>query len=84
MIYYVGAGQTKDEQFTVTLDDGHGAVGTVTQTVDVTIVGTNQAPIIGAAKLTGAVTDPGINFGPPATVAIVAGSSTQQASQAST
>ncbi len=43
-VQYLGAGETKVETFDVTVDDGHG--GTITQSVDVTITGTNDAPII--------------------------------------
>ena len=41
---YLAAGQTVTENFTVTINDGHG--GTVTQVVTVTITGTNDAPTI--------------------------------------
>ncbi len=40
----LGAGETRTETFTLTLNDGHG--GLTYQDVDVTIVGTNDAPII--------------------------------------
>ncbi len=41
---YLGAGETKVESFTVAVDDGNGGVST--QTVSVTITGTNDAPVI--------------------------------------
>src|SRR5207244_526406 len=47
-VEYLAAGQTKVETFTFTLSDGHG--GTVDRTVSVTITGTNDAPILDAAK----------------------------------
>jgi VCBS repeat-containing protein len=56
-VEYLAAGQTKVESFTISLDDQHG--GVVTRQIDVTVAGTNDAPVIGAADLTGAVTDPG-------------------------
>ncbi|QOL49120.1 cadherin domain-containing protein [Massilia litorea] len=43
-VEYLAAGETKVEQFTVTVDDGHG--GQVSRTVSVTITGTNDAPVI--------------------------------------
>ena len=42
-VEYLAAGQTKVESFTISLDDGHG--GVVTKQVDVTITGTNDAPV---------------------------------------
>ena len=54
-VEYLAAGQTKVESFTVSLDDGHG--GLVTKQVDVTVTGTNDAPILAAAAATGAVTE---------------------------
>ena len=44
---YLAVGQTATENFTVTVDDGHG--GTVDQIVTVTVTGTNDAPTITAA-----------------------------------
>ncbi|MBZ9886328.1 VCBS domain-containing protein, partial [Mesorhizobium sp. BR1-1-3] len=41
--------------FTITLDDGNG--GTVDRTVSVTITGTNDAPVVAATDVTGAVTE---------------------------
>ncbi|TPI52670.1 hypothetical protein FJ420_32355 [Mesorhizobium sp. B3-1-3] len=51
----LAAGQVVDETYTVTLDDQHG--GVVTRDVVITITGTNDAPVIGAATLVGAVTE---------------------------
>ena len=42
-VEYLAAGQTKVEQFTVTLNDGNG--GVVDRVIEVTITGTNDAPI---------------------------------------
>ena len=41
---YLAKNQTKVEQFTITLDDGNG--GTVDRTIEVTITGTNDAPVL--------------------------------------
>ncbi len=46
-VEYLAAGETKLETFTITLDDGHG--GTVSQTIEVTITGTNDAPVLTAS-----------------------------------
>ena len=54
-VEYLAAGQTKVETFTFTLDDQHG--GLITKQVDVTITGTNDAPVITAQDLIGAVTE---------------------------
>ena len=43
------AGQTKVESFTITLDDQHG--GVITEQIDVTITGTNDAPVVTAHDL---------------------------------
>ena len=43
----LAAGQTVNEQFTVTINDGHG--GTVSQLITVTVTGTNDAPVLNAA-----------------------------------
>ena len=54
----LAAGQTKVDTFTITVNDGHG--GTATQTISVTIVGTNEAPVIAinsGNSATGTVTD---------------------------
>ncbi len=50
-----GQDQTKVEHFTITLDDGNGS--TVDRTIDVTITGTNDAPVVAATDVTGAVTE---------------------------
>ena len=51
-----GGGETKVETFTLRrLDDGKG--GTVPRTVSVTITGTNDAPVVAATDVTGAVTE---------------------------
>ena len=54
-VEYLAAGQTKVESFTITLDDQHG--GLITKQIDVTITGTNDAPVITAQDLIGAVTE---------------------------
>src|SRR5438270_715631 len=41
-------GQTKVESFTITLDDQNG--GLITKQIDVTITGTNDAPVLNAAQ----------------------------------
>ena len=43
-VEYLGATETKVETFTITLDDGNG--GTIDRTIDVTITGTNDAPVV--------------------------------------
>ena len=43
-VQYLSAGETKEESFDITIDDGNGS--TDTKTVTVTITGTNDAPII--------------------------------------
>ena len=60
-IEYLAAGETKVESFTLTLNDGHG--GTVERTIDVTITGTNDAPVVATADVTGAVTEQGTPAG---------------------
>ncbi|MEI8720297.1 VCBS domain-containing protein [Mesorhizobium sp. ISC11] len=54
-VEYLAKDQTKVETFTITLDDGNG--GTVDRTVSVTITGTNDAPVVAATDVTGAVTE---------------------------
>ena len=49
------AGETLTQVYTVTIDDGQG--GTADQDVTITITGTNDAPVIGIADDTGAVTE---------------------------
>ena len=52
-VEYLAKDQTKVEQFTITLNDGNG--GTVDRTIEVTITGTNDAPIVATSDLTGTV-----------------------------
>jgi len=52
-----GAGETVLQSYDVTVDDGNS--GTATETVTITLTGTNDAPVIGTATLTGAVTEMG-------------------------
>jgi VCBS repeat-containing protein len=54
-VEYLVAGQTKVESFTITLDDQNG--GLITKQIDVTITGTDDAPVITAEDLIGAVTE---------------------------
>ncbi|TPJ36955.1 VCBS domain-containing protein [Mesorhizobium sp. B2-8-3] len=51
----LAAGEHLADSFTVQVDDQHG--GLATQVVTIDIVGTNDAPVIGAATLVGAVTE---------------------------
>jgi VCBS repeat-containing protein len=57
----LAAGQTKVESFTITLNDQNG--GVITRTIDVTITGTNDAPVVSATDVTGAVTEQGTPAG---------------------
>ncbi|TMJ61059.1 MAG: hypothetical protein E6G82_09025, partial [Alphaproteobacteria bacterium] len=50
----LGAGQTKVESFTITLDDQNG--GVINKQIDVTITGTNDVPVIGGVSI-GSVTE---------------------------
>ena len=45
-VEYLAKDQTKVETFTITLDDGNG--GVITKHIDVTITGTNDAPVVTA------------------------------------
>src|SRR5205085_142758 len=54
-VEYLAAGQTKVETFSFDVSDGNG--GMVPRTVSVTITGTNDAPIVAATDVTGAVTE---------------------------
>ena len=54
-VEYLAAGETKVEQFTVTVDDGHG--GVVNRTISITIVGTNDVPLVSDTVVTGSVTE---------------------------
>lgn len=47
-VEYLAKGQTKVEHFTIAVDDGHG--GSVERTIDVTITGTNDAPVLTALQ----------------------------------
>ncbi len=60
-VEYLAAGQTRVESFTITLDDQNGSV--ITRQIDVTIAGTNDAPVISAQDLVGAVTELGTPTG---------------------
>ena len=46
-VEYLAKGEIRIEHFTIALDDGHG--GTVERTIDVTITGTNDAPVLTAS-----------------------------------
>ncbi len=50
-VEYLADTQTKEETFTITLDDGNG--GTVERTITVTITGTNDAPTVTATAAAG-------------------------------
>jgi VCBS repeat-containing protein len=52
---YLAEGQSLLQRYVITLDDGNG--GTTQQLVNVTIVGTNDAPVITAAVTEGVVTE---------------------------
>ena len=54
-VEYLAKDETKVETFTFTVDDGNG--GSVERTVSVTITGTNDAPVVAATDVTGAVTE---------------------------
>ncbi len=54
-VEYLAAGQTKVESFDISVADGNGSV--LVKRIDVTITGTNDAPVITAEQLTGAVTE---------------------------
>nr|WP_283813808.1 VCBS domain-containing protein [Bradyrhizobium niftali] len=54
-IDYLQAGQTLTQKYDVTISDGHG--GTAVQTVTMTIVGTNDAPVITSAAQSGTVSE---------------------------
>src|SRR5258708_6782809 len=53
---FLAAGQTLVQSYVVTLGDGHGLASRATQTVTVTITGTNDVPVIGGVN-TGTVTE---------------------------
>ncbi len=54
-VEYLAAGETKTESFSFSLSDGQG--GVVSRTVDVTITGTNDAPIVAATDVISEVTE---------------------------
>jgi VCBS repeat-containing protein len=54
-VQYLAKGETAKEVFTVTISDGHG--GTVTETVEVVVTGTNDRPVITAVDVAGAVAE---------------------------
>ncbi|TCT34759.1 VCBS domain-containing protein [Martelella mediterranea] len=55
---YLGEGETRNQTYTLTLDDQNGATDTVDITV--TMTGSNDAPVVSASSvLSGALTDPG-------------------------
>ncbi|UUZ63362.1 VCBS domain-containing protein [Polaromonas sp. P1-6] len=54
-VEYLAKDQTKVETFTFNVLDGQG--GSVARTVSVTLTGTNDAPIVAATDVTGAVTE---------------------------
>jgi VCBS repeat-containing protein len=56
-LQFLAAGQSLLQRYIVTIDDGNG--GTTQQLVNITIVGTNDAPTITAAASSGAVTEDG-------------------------
>nr|WP_223267118.1 VCBS domain-containing protein [Chlorobium phaeovibrioides] len=60
-VEYLAAGETKVESFTFTVQDAHG--GSVTRTVEVTLTGTNDAPVITAGPDTASLseTDAGLS-----------------------
>ena len=60
-VAYLAVGETKVEDFTVTVTDINGAPLNDTATVRVTITGSNDAPIIAGELFTGGVTELGSN-----------------------
>lgn len=57
-LQYLAAGQSLLQRYIVTVNDGNG--GTTQQLVNITIVGTNDAPTISSAVSTGAVVEDGV------------------------
>jgi VCBS repeat-containing protein len=51
----LSGGQSKVQTYDVTVNDGHG--GTATQTITVTLTGTNHAPVITGGTTSGAITE---------------------------
>ena len=60
-VAYLAVGETKVEDFTVTVTDINGAPLNDTATVRVTITGSNDAPVIAGELFTGGVTELGSN-----------------------
>ncbi len=57
-VAYLAAGQSLLQRYIVTLDDGHG--GTTQQLINVSILGTNDGPVITSAVDSGAVVEDGV------------------------
>ncbi|BCH20845.1 VCBS domain-containing protein [Mesorhizobium sp. L-8-3] len=55
LVQFLGVGETITFSHTVTVDDGHG--GTASQTVTITITGTNDAPVISSGPGSGSVSE---------------------------
>ncbi|MGB4248560.1 MAG: VCBS domain-containing protein [Pseudohongiellaceae bacterium] len=68
-VRYLGAGDTKVESFTVTVDDGKG--GTDTQQVDVTVTGINDVAVLGSAVANLIETDAQLSTGGTLSIADV-------------
>ncbi|MDP2695083.1 MAG: VCBS domain-containing protein, partial [Gallionella sp.] len=66
LVEYLQAGQTKLETFSFNVLDNKG--GSVTRTVEVTITGTNDQPVVDAGDVTGAVSE---TTGTPVALAIL-------------
>ncbi len=64
-VEYLAPGQTKVESFTITLDDQNGSL--LTRRIDVTLTGTNDAPVVTTEVLTGGVTEQAVPSGNLAT-----------------
>ena len=54
-VEYLAKDQTRVESFSIALTDQHG--GIITRQIDVTITGTDDAPIVAAVDVTGGVTE---------------------------
>ncbi|MDI6623291.1 MAG: Ig-like domain-containing protein [Brevundimonas sp.] len=57
-VQFLGAGETRIQTYTVTVDDGQG--GTASETVTVTITGENDGPVISTAFSAGQITENGV------------------------
>lgn len=68
-IQYLAAGETLTQSYTVTVSDGHG--GTVEQVVEVTITGTNDAPVITTADGHGSVSETEVAGVPASTTPVM-------------